>query len=72
MSWWPWLLLALVCITQPFNPISQFVFPMLLWGVALLVRRIPWALLRADAYCSVADRFLSLHLVALHLDAELE
>lgn len=35
------LLLALVCITQPFNPISQFVFLMLLWGVALLVRRIP-------------------------------
>ena len=35
------LLLALVCITQPFNPISQFIFLMLLWGVALLVRRIP-------------------------------
>ncbi|BBR18783.1 hypothetical protein WP3S18E05_02630 [Klebsiella sp. WP3-S18-ESBL-05] len=35
------LLLALVCITQPFNPLSQFIFLMLLWGVALLVRRIP-------------------------------
>ena len=35
------LVLALVCITQPFNPLSQFVFLMLLWGVALLVRRIP-------------------------------
>ncbi|MGP3590680.1 UDP-forming cellulose synthase catalytic subunit [Vagococcus sp. WN89Y] len=35
------LILALVCITQPFNPLSQFIFLMLLWGVALLVRRIP-------------------------------
>ena len=35
------LILALLCITQPFNPLSQFVFLMLLWGVALLVRRIP-------------------------------
>ena len=35
------LILALVCITQPFNPLSQFVFLMLLWGVALLIRRIP-------------------------------
>ena len=35
------LILALLCITQPFNPISQFVFLILLWGVALLVRRIP-------------------------------
>jgi cellulose synthase (UDP-forming) len=33
--------LALLCITQPFNPLSQFIFLMLLWGVALLVRRIP-------------------------------
>ncbi|MEO3991518.1 UDP-forming cellulose synthase catalytic subunit [Pseudocitrobacter cyperus] len=35
------LILALICITQPFNPLSQFIFLMLLWGVALLVRRIP-------------------------------
>ncbi|MBS1203595.1 MAG: bcsA [Proteobacteria bacterium] len=35
------LILALLCITQPFNPLSQFVFLLLLWGVALLVRRIP-------------------------------
>ncbi|PDO87122.1 UDP-forming cellulose synthase catalytic subunit [Kosakonia sacchari] len=35
------LILAILCITQPFNPLSQFVFLMLLWGVALLVRRIP-------------------------------
>ncbi|TNL12816.1 UDP-forming cellulose synthase catalytic subunit [Kosakonia cowanii] len=34
-------LLAILCITQPFNPLSQFVFLILLWGVALLVRRIP-------------------------------
>ena len=35
------LILALLCITQPFNPLSQFIFLLLLWGVALLVRRIP-------------------------------
>ncbi|XWJ92649.1 UDP-forming cellulose synthase catalytic subunit [Phytobacter ursingii] len=35
------LILALVCITQPFNPLSQLIFLLLLWGVALLVRRIP-------------------------------
>lgn len=34
------LILALVCITQPFNPLAQFIFLVLLWGVALLVRRI--------------------------------
>ncbi|SUG75632.1 Cellulose biosynthesis protein catalytic subunit A [Salmonella enterica subsp. enterica] len=35
------LILALICITQPFNPLSQFIFLLLLWGVALLVRRMP-------------------------------
>ena len=35
------LILALVCVTQPFTPLAQFTFLMLLWGVALLVRRIP-------------------------------
>ncbi|MBJ3814275.1 UDP-forming cellulose synthase catalytic subunit [Shimwellia pseudoproteus] len=35
------LILALVCITQPFNPLSQFVFLLTLWGVALVIRRIP-------------------------------
>ncbi len=35
------LILALLCITQPFNPLSQFIFLILLWSVALLVRRIP-------------------------------
>ena len=35
------LILALVCVTQPFTPLAQFIFLMLLWGVALLVRRIP-------------------------------
>lgn len=34
-------LLALLCITQPFNPLAQFIFLILLWGVALLVRRLP-------------------------------
>lgn len=35
------LILALVCITQPFNPLSQLVFLLTLWGVALVIRRIP-------------------------------
>jgi len=48
------LILALVCITQPFNPLSQFVFLLLLWGVALMVRRIP-------------GRFPSLMLIVLSL-----
>ena len=30
------LILALLCITQPFNPLSQFIFLLLLWGLALL------------------------------------
>ncbi|MCT4703329.1 UDP-forming cellulose synthase catalytic subunit [Enterobacteriaceae bacterium H20N1] len=34
-------ILALLCITQPFNPLAQFIFVILLWGVALLVRRLP-------------------------------
>ena len=33
--------LALLCITQPFNPLAQFTFLVLLWGGALLVRRLP-------------------------------
>ncbi|WP_312626852.1 UDP-forming cellulose synthase catalytic subunit [Scandinavium sp.] len=48
------LLLALVCVTQPFNPLSQFIFLLLLWGVALLVRRMP-------------GRFSALMLVVLSL-----
>ncbi|BDH44167.1 cellulose synthase catalytic subunit [Salmonella enterica subsp. enterica serovar Choleraesuis] len=35
------IILALMCITQPFNPLSQFIFLILLWSVALVVRRIP-------------------------------
>lgn len=34
-------ILAVMCITQPFNPLSQLIFLLLLWGVALMVRRIP-------------------------------
>lgn len=26
------LILALICVTQPFNPLAQFIFLMLLWG----------------------------------------
>ncbi|MFC0140306.1 UDP-forming cellulose synthase catalytic subunit [Erwinia mallotivora] len=34
-------LLAFLCISQPFSVFTQFVFVMLLWGVAMVVRRIP-------------------------------
>ncbi|MGE8218360.1 MAG: UDP-forming cellulose synthase catalytic subunit [Stenotrophomonas acidaminiphila] len=33
--------LALLCVTQPFSYFAQFVFVLLLWGIALLVRRMP-------------------------------
>ncbi|SPE59308.1 Cellulose synthase catalytic subunit [Escherichia coli] len=35
------LILAVICVTQPVNPLAQFIFLMLLWGVALIVRRMP-------------------------------
>ena len=34
-------LVALLCITQPFDLWSQFIFVVLLWGVAMVIRRIP-------------------------------
>lgn len=34
-------LLALLCISQPFSIMTQFVFVLLLWGLAMLVRRVP-------------------------------
>lgn len=48
------LTLSIVCITQPFTPLAQFVFLLLLWGIALVVRRIP-------------GRFPSLMLIVLSL-----
>nr|WED70019.1 glycosyltransferase [Pectobacterium colocasium] len=33
--------LALLCITQPFDLLSQFIFMTLLWGIAMLVRNMP-------------------------------
>ncbi len=33
--------MILLCITQPFGLLSQFVFVLLLWGIAMLVRGIP-------------------------------
>lgn len=33
--------LALLLITQPFNNFAQFIFVLLLWGVAMVVRRVP-------------------------------
>lgn len=34
-------LLALLCISQPFSITTQLVFVLLLWGLAMLVRRVP-------------------------------
>ncbi|UGE84028.1 hypothetical protein LQQ74_27445 (plasmid) [Escherichia coli] len=65
------LILALICVTQPFNPLAQFIFLMLLWGGSADRTADAGALLGADADCAVADRFLPLYLVALHLDVKL-
>ncbi|MCS5932394.1 hypothetical protein LNQ03_19060 [Klebsiella pneumoniae subsp. pneumoniae] len=66
------LVLALMCITQPFNPLSQFIFLMLLWGVALLVRRIPGRFSALMLIVLSLTVSMPLYLVALYLDAELE
>ncbi len=58
-------------LPSPSTPLAQFTFLILLWGVALLVRRIPRAFFCPDADCAIADRFLPLHLVAIYLNAEL-
>jgi cellulose synthase (UDP-forming) len=34
-------LLALLCISQPFGLMTQFIFVVLLWSLAMLVRRVP-------------------------------
>lgn len=47
-------ILAILCITQPFSPLAQLIFVLLLWCIALTVRRIP-------------GRFPSLMLVVLSL-----
>lgn len=47
-------ILALLCISQPFDLSSQFVFVVLLWGIAMVVRRIP-------------GRFSSLMMIVLSL-----
>ena len=33
--------LALLCISQPFNLLTQFIFVLLLWSVAIILRRVP-------------------------------
>ena len=48
------LLLALLLVTQPFSLVAQFIFVMLFWGAAMLVRRVP-------------GRFSSLLLIILSL-----
>lgn len=35
------LMLTLLCITEPFSYVAQLVFVLLLWGVAMLVRKVP-------------------------------
>jgi cellulose synthase (UDP-forming) len=34
-------ILALLCITTPFSMLAQLIFVLLLWGIALLIRKIP-------------------------------
>lgn len=34
-------ILALICISQPFGLFAQFIFVLLLWGIAMVVRRVP-------------------------------
>ncbi|MGZ2711800.1 hypothetical protein, partial [Klebsiella pneumoniae] len=34
-------ILAMLCISQPFDLPAQFVFVLLLWGIAMVVRRVP-------------------------------
>lgn len=34
-------LLALLCISQPFDLFTQFIFVVILWGLAMVVRRVP-------------------------------
>ncbi|AKA38814.1 UDP-forming cellulose synthase catalytic subunit [Yersinia ruckeri] len=34
-------ILALICISQPFGLMAQFIFVLLLWAIAMVVRRIP-------------------------------
>lgn len=48
------VLLAMLLVTQPFSLLAQFIFVVLLWGAAMLVRRIP-------------GRFSSLLLIVLSL-----
>ncbi len=47
-------LLALLCISQPFGLMTQFIFVVLLWSLAMLVRRVP-------------GRFTTLMLIVLSL-----
>lgn len=48
------LLCAILLVTQPFSLLAQFIFVMLLWGAAMVVRRVP-------------GRFSSLLLIVLSL-----
>lgn len=34
-------ILLVICITQPFKPIAQFIFVVLLWGMAMSIRKVP-------------------------------
>ncbi|GKX55630.1 cellulose synthase catalytic subunit [Leminorella grimontii] len=46
--------LAIICVSQPFDLFAQFIFVLLLWGIAMVMRRIP-------------GRFASLMLIVLSL-----
>lgn len=34
-------ILVLICISQPFSMMAQFIFVVLLWGIAMVVRKVP-------------------------------
>lgn len=48
------VILALICISQPFDLFAQFIFVLLLWAIAMVMRRIP-------------GRFSSLMMIVLSL-----
>lgn len=60
------LILALICVTQPFNPLAQFIFLMLLWGVALIVRvdcagarLLPGSMAAESSAGAIAERYVA-------------
>lgn len=64
------LALIVLCITEPFGFLAQLVFVVLLWMLAMLVRRMPGRF--PTLLLIVLSVIVSLSVVALYLDPELE